>query len=74
MQKQKTLPRSAKKHIRQEKARIRHEFSNPDQKDVEIEKAYNRLSYYLGKTEVKVKKPKDDKKKKPKKEKTKSAK
>ncbi|MEX0877832.1 MAG: hypothetical protein WDZ40_03160 [Candidatus Spechtbacterales bacterium] len=72
MEKQKTLPRGARKHIRLEKSRIRREFSGNKERVENISKLYNKFSYYLEKT--KNEKPAEKVKNTPQKKTKKSAK
>lgn len=46
MNKNKTLPAGVRKHIRIEKARIRREFSEAEERAEAIKKLYNKFSYY----------------------------
>jgi len=40
----KKLPKSVKKHIRKEKARIRRDFSDGEKQKEEIKKLYNKIN------------------------------
>ena len=51
-----TLPLSVRKHIRQEKARIRREFSDLGEQEEQIKKIYQKFVYMFPKLKIKLKK------------------
>src|SRR3989338_6535189 len=56
-QKQKMkLPAGVKKHIRIEKARIRHDFLSREDVREQIEKLYNKFEYFILKPKQEIKK------------------
>ena len=56
-QKQKMkLPAGVKKHIRIEKARIRHDFLSKEDIKEQIEKLYNKFEYFILKPKQEIKK------------------
>ena|SRR3989338_7520393 len=56
-QKQKMkLPAGVKKHIRIEKARIRHDFLSKEDMKEQIEKLYNKFEYFILKPKQEIKK------------------